>query len=151
MMREPFSTKTFIDNKAEFVQTQTEAGAKEDIITFIADFLLHGGPENSECIRSLFRAGYCYYFAHMLKTAFLRGEVCWAAPFGHIVWVDTDGTPYDIEGLYFGEATDFVPEAYLENAVLDFKRIETLKHDTSESEIKEILEKYRAERKKAPT
>ena len=57
-----------------------------------------------------FRAGYCYFFAHMLQDAFQRGTVCLAAPFSHWVWEDVDKQLYDIEGLYQGEAMYFIPE-----------------------------------------
>lgn len=42
---------------------------------------------------------------------FGRGEVCWAAPFGHFIWLDNE-TPYDIEGVYYGESLYFIPESY---------------------------------------
>lgn len=52
-----------------------------------------------EIIWQTFTAGYCYYFAVMLKDAFQRGEICWCAPYGHICWVDDNGVPYDISGV----------------------------------------------------
>ena len=138
-------SRIFVQDKKQFIDTQVEAGADRAVARFIADFLLHERPENSECIRALFRSGYCYYFAHMLKTAFGRGSVCWAAPFGLVVRPDDDGTPYDIEGLYFGDASDFVPERYLGDAVLDFKRVHALKHGASMDELNAILETYRSD------
>ena len=88
-------------------QKRYYSDANETVLEFIAEFSNRGSPDvrvedSYEAIRSTFRAGYCYYFAHMLKLAFGRGCVCWAAPFSHIVWVDTDGMPYDIEGVYAG-------------------------------------------------
>ena len=43
--------------------------------------------KSGEQIDHLFSAGYCYYFANMLKTAF-GGQLCWAQDRGHIVWAD---------------------------------------------------------------
>lgn len=34
--------------------------------------------------------------------------MCLASPFGHIVYVQDD-IPYDIDGVYDGEAIEFVP------------------------------------------
>lgn len=136
-------SRIFVRDKKQFVNTQVKAGADRAVAGFIANFLLHERPENTECVRALFQSGYCYYFAHMLRTAFNRGTVCWAAPFGHVVWLDDDGTPYDVEGLYFGEATDFVPEDYLGDAVLDFKRVPGQKFNASKKDLAAIVERYR--------
>lgn len=138
-------SRIFVRDKKQFVNTQVKAGADRAVAGFIANFLLHERPENTECVRALFRSGYCYYFAHMLRTAFNRGTVCWAAPFGHIVWLDDDETPYDVEGLYFGEATDFVPERYLGDAVLDFKHVPGRKYGASRKDLGKILKYYRAD------
>ena len=55
--------------------------ADKDVISFIEGFL-----GDHEIIWQTFTAGYCYYFAVMLKDAFQRGEICWCAPYGHICW-----------------------------------------------------------------
>lgn len=46
--------------------------ADKRILQFIAEFRLAGGlaKADEEAIRMTFRAGYCYYFAIMLKTVF---------------------------------------------------------------------------------
>lgn len=100
--------------------------ADASVLRFIGNFLFHGVPEipletSCESVRSTFRAGYCYYFAIMLRAAFQRGRVCHAHPFSHIVWVDDNGVPYDVEGVYFGEADRFVPIECLDD-------IESFKH-----------------------
>lgn len=46
----------------------------EIILKFINNFLNHS---NEASTRNLFMNGYCYYFAHMLKTAFGNGEGYW--------------------------------------------------------------------------
>lgn len=68
--------------------------ADKQVLSFIDDF-----REDDKSIRQKFCAGYCYYFAVMLKDAFHRGEICWCAPLGHICWVDDNGVPYDIDGV----------------------------------------------------
>jgi len=105
-----------------------EINTYDQVITFIDNFVTHMGKFNDECmgtITSHFRSGYCWHFAHMLKDVFERGEVCWAAPFGHFVWVDEDNIPYDIEGEYFGEAFYFIPESYVVRYLPGFKHLDT--------------------------
>lgn len=134
--------------KNEFVNCQLKYGASIPVLEFIFNVLYHNGDsdEAAEHIRHLFRAGYCYYFAHMLKTGFKRGEVCWAAPFGHFVWVDDDGKPYDIEGLYFGEADEFIPESYLGDMIDDFLHVPGKVHNATEEEIQKCISRYRLEK-----
>ena len=59
----------------------------------------------------------------MLKLAFKRGEVCWAAPYGHMVWVDDDGIPYDISGVDDSDTNDYIPEFMMESTVKDFRHV----------------------------
>ena len=94
---------------------QQERHPKSDsrILVFIAEFLTATGMDTGrmETVRRLFQAGYCYYFALILKEAFPDGEVSWAAPFGHIVYV-YQGIPYDIDGVYKGDAMEYIPVKY---------------------------------------
>lgn len=92
-------------------------------------------------VHDLFRCGYCFYFAHMLKIAFPDGEVCWCAPYGHIVFVK-DNIPYDIEGVYNGEAEYFIPEIYLVDCIKDFLHIPGKSHITEQTEIDKIIKNY---------
>lgn len=83
----------------------------------------------SDNIDHLFCAGYCYYYANILKLAF-GGKVCWAQDRGHIVWVDcaSDSTfkdlqqsvAYDITGV-FEDYEYLFPIEYLSNAISDYK------------------------------
>lgn len=73
------------------------------------------------------------------KAAFNRGEICWAAPFGHIVWVDENGIPYDISGVNESETDDYIPEYMMGNTILDFKHIAGKVHNTSDQEIAEMV------------
>lgn len=37
-------------------------------------------------------------YSVILKLAFERGVACWVAPFNHVVWLDINGTVYDVCG-----------------------------------------------------
>lgn len=70
---------------------------------FIADIRFHGtygvlAEYSVETMRSLFEAGYCYYFAKMLETTFPCGEACICYQFSHVVYV-LDEVAYDISGV----------------------------------------------------
>ena len=114
---------------------------QEKILCFIDDFYeLFCG--NKEDLRMLFRCGYCWHFAHMLKDTFNQGEVCWVAPFGHFVWM-CDNVPYDVEGIYVGDVECFVPESFLGDALNDFKRIPGVGFNESRKDIDRILKKWK--------
>lgn len=131
--------------RTEFVQDQLKCfpGSDEQVLYFIADFLYHQGTDSAETIRYQFHSGYCYYFAHMLKQAFQRGEVCIAAPFGHFVWKDKDDICYDVEGVSASEAEYFIPESFMGNMVKDFLHIRNIAHNTTQKEIEELIERYK--------
>ena len=114
--------------------------ANEEVLRFIYDFSVKQGyGEAEEVLYQQFASGYCYYFACMLKAAFNRGEICWGAPFGHIVWVDENGIPYDISGVNESETDDYIPEYMMGNTILDFKHIAGKVHNTSDQEIAEMV------------
>lgn len=118
--------------------------ASEDVANFITDFLNHSNSKiGVNILHQQFAAGYCYYFAVMLKTAFNRGEVCWCAPYGHICWVDEDGTPYDIYGICISEADHFVPVSFLGDALDDFKHTNKI-FNATEEDIRDIIDRYLA-------
>lgn len=121
--------------------------AENEVLSFIEKFYCRGDNDDicKEVLRRQFRNGYCYYFAIILKTAFKRGEVCWCAPFGHMCWVDVDGTPYDCEGEYTGEALYLIPEHYLGDAIKDFMHIDET-YNVSRDEIIDIINKYRIDK-----
>lgn len=114
------------------------------VLQFITDMVscTAKNEDEYEIIRSMFRARYCWHFATILKNVFNRGEVCWAAPFGHFVWVDDNGIPYDIEGVNFGEQDYHIPERYLGDALKDFTHIPGEINTTSNEEIVAIIRKY---------
>lgn len=96
--------------------------ADEQVLQFVYDFRTMQKSEAAEdAIYTQFESGYCYYFAHMLKLAFKRGEVCWAAPYGHMVWVDDDGIPYDI------------------SVVKDFRHVPGVVNNTTDQKIAQMV------------
>lgn len=120
-----------VNNAREFFGIEDYPGdwqnpkVNEIVLQFITDLTCSSAEteEQYEIIRFTFKAGYCWHFAHILKNTFKRGEVCWAAPFGHIVWVDVNGVPYDAEGLNEGEQMYNIPESYLGDFIKDFIHI----------------------------
>ena len=134
----------------EFVENQIKAfpDANEKVLYFIIDFYYHSAPldcnlqDYCENIRRQYRAGYCYYFANMLKAAFNRGEICWASPFSHIVWVDEDDIAYDIEGVHNSECNYYIPIRYLGDTIKGFKHIRGLEYITTKEELTKIVQQY---------
>lgn len=115
------------------------------VLEFITDMTCHkaASADAYAVIRNTFHTGYCYYFAHMLKIAFKRGEVCWAAPFGHFVWVDTNGIAYDVDGVNFGDQMYNIPESYLCEMVKGFTHIPGEESsDMSKTDIIRIIRKF---------
>lgn len=111
------------------------------VIEFIDEFKQHtnGGEE---ILVNLFTTGYCWHFAHLLKTTFRgEGEVCWCAPYAHFVWVYKD-VPYDINGVTLSEADYFIPEHYLCSTLLDFIHRPGEDYDVSQEDISSIIERY---------
>lgn len=101
-----------------------------NVIKFIddvANFPDRDGTVN-DSIDHLFCAGYCYYFANMLKMAF-GGRVCWVEGRGHIVWADCDedctldelqsAVVYDITGVYM-DYERLWPIGYLGDSVVNY-------------------------------
>lgn len=115
------------------------------VLTFITELTCsYAVTEDAyEIMRSTFRAGYCWHFAHLLKDTFGRGEVCWAAPFGHMVWVDENDVPYDAEGANFGEQMYHIPESYLGEHIKNYMHLdETEDGGASREELIRIIRKY---------
>ena len=111
----------------------------QEVLDFINNFKNHSNVPYY--IERLFRSGYCYYFAEILKSAFNRGELCWCAPLGHIIWMDIDGIPYDIEGINQSDCLAYIPIKYMGDAINDFKRTDKC-FNASKNDIIEIMQKY---------
>ena len=148
-------SKEFEEHKKQliedFVKEQIKYSnhANATVLYFIADFYYHSVSiyddidQHCETLRRQFRAGYCYFFAQMLKDAFGRGEVCWAAPFSHIVWVDNDQIAYDIEGVNESEVEYYIPISYLGNVIDGFKHVRGLEHLTTKKFVVDTIERYK--------
>lgn len=122
--------------------------ADKKVLQFIAEILYNSVPNigldlSCEAVRFTFRAGYCYYFALMLKEAFQRGEICQTYPYSHVVWVDTDGTPYDIEGINESPCSEYIPIHYLGEAVVNFKHVPGEAFKLSNECVESIFTKYK--------
>ena len=78
----------------------------------------------------------------MLKLAFNRGEVCWAAPFGHFVWKDENDVCYDIEGVTISEADYFIPVSYIGDGIKDFLHIRDVFYNASQEDISRWMNNY---------
>lgn len=118
---------------------------KDEVEEFIVEFLYKQNNDHAAVIlHDQFRSGYCYHFAYMLRDTFHRGVVCWAAPFGHIVWKDINGKYYDVEGeLTDSEAFYFIPVWYLGEHVRDFLHINTDGHPgATKQDIINIMKRY---------
>lgn len=125
---------------SEFVNNclEVEPHASANVLRFIEQFL--GSDANrAEVLRNQFRSGYCWHFAHMLRSTFGFGTVALAYPFGHFVWFGSEWIPYDVEGVYQGEADYFVPDHLIKNMLLDFKHIPGKSISSPESVLKDTL------------
>lgn len=109
--------------------------------------LFHGVPrvttnDSVETIRSLFEAGYCYYFAKMLEDAFPGGTVCLCYPFGHIVYV-YEGVAYDISGVTDAEYESFIPLTWMRDGVNDFRHVPGIKCSLTPDKLEDLVQKYK--------
>lgn len=118
--------------------------ADAQVLQFITDMICCGASTFKEynVIHQMFRAGYCWHFAHTLKETFKRGEVCWAAPYSHFVWADNNGMAYDIEGLSLSGYDYLIPEDYLGEFLKDFIHIPGEHCNVTEKDIVAIIRRY---------
>ena len=122
--------------RERFIKRQDKLGADAHVIEFIANVMYHGGynvsPDDStETIRSLFEAGYCYYFALMLQNAFPDGKICLCYPFGHIVYA-YNNIAYDICGVSDAEWECLVDVSDILNLMNSIRHIPDLEDTTAE-------------------
>lgn len=113
--------------KQKFINDCTKLGADKNVIAFIADIRFHNVfhveiDKSVETIRSLFEAGYCYYFAKMLEDVFPGGVICCCYPFSHIVYV-YQRFAYDIGGISNAEYDMHVPIVELGDFINDFRHL----------------------------
>lgn len=124
-----------------------EGKAQKEVLDFIFKFAWHNGHDEFayEVIRSQFRAGYCYFFAEMLHTAFGRGTICWCAPYGHICWMDEDGIPYDIEGVCNSGCKYYIPVSYIQEGLVDYLHVPGKEFCASKRYILDAIHRYEAD------
>ena len=127
---------------------QYNKDAKYEVCRFIADFVYCASNETRLVanIYDTFMNGYCYYFAIMLKDAFNRGDICWCAPYGHFVWMDTDDVPYDICGVNHDDCDYYIPISYIGDGVNDFKHVIGKVFNADDKFIKDCIEKYKKDK-----
>lgn len=128
--------------RERFIKRQDKLGADTHVIEFIANVMYHGvynvfPDDSAETIRSLFEAGYCYYFALMLQNAFPGGKICLCYPFGHIVYT-YNNIAFDICGVSDAEYEHLVDVSDLLYLMSDFRHVPN-SDDTTE-EFKRIVE-----------
>ena len=128
----------------EFVQSSLKVCPKADkqVLYFIANFIYHGGVDADGVIYNQFRAGYCLHFAMILKEMFQDGEVCWCAPYGHMVYMHKD-IPYDIEGVSSSDCDYFIPISFIKDGIKDFMHIPGVSFNASEEYINNAIERYK--------
>lgn len=116
----------------------------ETVIQFITDAITSVDKKDSEdVLYNFFHAGYCYYFAVMLKEAFDRGQICWCAPYGHICWQDDNGVGYDIGGICDSECDFYIPVSYIKDGLLDFLHIPGKEFNASQEYIDQAIETFK--------
>ena len=115
--------------------------ANKQILYFIANFIYHCGIDADEIIQEQFRAGYCLHFAMILKEMFPGGEICWCAPFGHMVYVYKD-IPYDIEGINTSDCDHYIPISFIKEGIKDFMHIPGIGFNASEEYIQDAINRY---------
>ena len=122
------------------------------VLGFILGFLSHEGDKMYEALQHLFRSGYCYYFANLLKLAFDRGQICLAYPYGHIIWLDgsdeTRDIAYDAEGVC-QEYEHLIPVAYLGDTVQDFMHVPGKEAFADKAKCEQIYQAWLADQKAA--
>lgn len=88
---------------------RVEPNADKEVLEFIERFLSGGSRDTM----ARFNVDYSWHFAHMLKSTFGRGFVCYAYPVGRFVWCGALGIPYYIAGVYAGSATYYLPDLFM--------------------------------------
>lgn len=136
----PYKVHEWINEMRELDNNSTE------VLEFINGFIKHatnnGIDENM--FREVFRNGYCYHFASILKETFGRGQLYITAPIGHVVWRDDDDRYYDIEGEYIPKEHDmevFIP-AICGSMAEDFKHISSDTGGSTKEQINEAMKDW---------
>lgn len=139
--------KLLQNSKREWIEREHTLGGDPKVIEFISGVLFHGAlrvttNDSVETIRSLFEAGYCYYFAKMLEDAFPGGIACLCYPFGHVVYV-YEGVAYDIGGVTDAEYESFIPLTWMRDGVNDFRHVPGIKCSLTADKLEDLAQKYK--------
>ena len=128
----------------QFVQANLKfcPKANKQVIYFIANFIYHCGVDADNIIQEQFHAGYCLHFAILLKEMFPGGEICWCAPFGHMVYMYED-IPYDIEGVNSSDCDHYIPISFIKEGIKDFMHIPGVSFNASQKYIDDAIERYK--------
>lgn len=132
--------------KEEWLKSQLEVypKARKDILEFIWDFITPTSVKSNdgqEVLASQFAAGYCYYFALILKDAF-GGEMMWIKGRSHIIWHDIENDElYDSYGVYQLDISadgsgEPVPLSFLEGD------LESFRHRGHDFDVRNEIDKY---------
>ena len=137
-------TKEFYD----WIKTELKIVPEAD--TVVLDFIyrfrtyLNGVNNLAESILiSQFKKGYCYHFAAILQSTFQRGEVCWMAPYGHMVWVDDNHIAYDISGIVKIKNEELIPDYMMGNVLRDFVHIPGDLSEITDTDEKNIIQEWK--------
>lgn len=104
---------------------------KQQILTFIENI-----REQGKSMETCFGRSYSWHFARLLQITFGRGILCLAEPKPYILWLDHDGTTYDIFGEYDRKeegGTSFTDLRFLGSLTRVFQQIPGLFYEIPES------------------
>lgn len=120
--------------------------ANNKILCFIKNFRQAAGSERTsqEAVVRLFRKGYCYYFACILKNAFPEGIIVWDTGQDHIVF-QYQGQCYDIGGVYEVSPRKLVPISKMGKILLEFQHIPGRESGITEQEICQFVLEHRGQ------
>lgn len=124
------------------MKTDIKTASTNEIEEFITDFK---GSQYKKIIEEKFTHRYCYQFAAMLKATFQRGQICWAAPNEHFVWLDEDNTAYDVNGIYKMKehhTVYYIPDNYLNDYLQNYLHIKNKYKQISKKQITDIIKNY---------
>lgn len=131
--------------KTEYNMKEKQTGNK-NVLQFIQNFLNETTHTKAEqqILKDLFTKKYCYYFAKILQDAFSRGSLYWITEKDHIVWKDTSGILYDINGIFElqDKTKPVIPIFCLGEGILDFKHVPGNKYNATDQEIADWIITY---------
>lgn len=129
---------------------KTELKIVPEADTIVLDFIYRfrtyqNGLNNlaESILTNQFMKGYCYHFAAILKSTFQRGEVCWMAPNGHMVWVDDNHVAYDISGIVKINDKELIPDYMIRNVLSKFTHIPGDLFEITDTDAENIVQEWK--------